>query len=213
MANLGVMDLEDCQSKWNEVKARHGFAPDGTPVEKPVTGLKYGAAPQPASEGVRWFRDKYGTTRAYPSRKMLNADGKFIGTTDVKISECFDDTELDGPPPYGKPIAKQAKATASEVCSTTEPPSRSRAVGEISHDEAAAEVGSLYLKNPPTRAGLDLLAVYIAQQRAASVRVVELVCRYSPHHGPWHGIALKPGQSLAVIERPAEAAAGEGERP
>ena len=86
-------------------------------------------------------------------------------------------------------------------------------MGEISHDEAAAEVGSLYLKNPPTRAGLDLLAVYIAQQRAASVRVVELVCRYSPHHGPWHGIALKPGQSLAVIERPAEAAAGEGERP
>lgn len=69
-------------------------------------------APQPASEGVRWFRDSDGCVREYPSRKYWLRYGTRDGVTTLSMRQCLDENcvELDGPPPHGKPIAA-AKVT------------------------------------------------------------------------------------------------------
>lgn len=88
-------------------------------------------------------------------------------------------------------------------------------MGEIiSHDEASKSLKVLVEEADDSH--IMRLARYIEQQRAASVRVVELLANNIEKHeisfdAP---VFLKPGQSLAIIiDRPAEAAAGEGKKP
>ena len=61
----------------------------------------------------------------------------------------------------------------------------------------------------------------VRQQRAASVRVVKVIAfagdsagmRVPLEAAGWSHLDLLPGQSIAIIERRAEATAGEGEMP
>lgn len=72
-------------------------------------------APQPASEGVRWFfRKSDGLVWEGTSKggRWLNSRGEFHQETRL-YPEFFQKdadnyTELDGPPPHGKPLAKPA---------------------------------------------------------------------------------------------------------
>ena len=84
-------------------------------------------------------------------------------------------------------------------------------MGEITHDEAASILASMHfgvMSNADESIGK--LYRYIRQQRAASgvrvVRIVDVTKKYEC----CKATQLLPGQSLAIIERRAEAAAGEG---
>lgn len=59
-------------------------------------------------ERTRWFRDSGGAVREYPSRRTWDYKGAIelsptIFTIDGRI--LAGDTELDGPPPHGRPLA------------------------------------------------------------------------------------------------------------
>lgn len=83
--------------KWADLTTKHGLGPK----------------PEPAAsgEGNRWFKDeKSGRVREYPSRKTWDSRGILDQTpTVVTMEMCIrtGDTELDGPPPHGKPLATQ----------------------------------------------------------------------------------------------------------
>lgn len=79
----------------------------------------------------------------------------------------------------------------------------------ISHDEAKTALDELSMGNNYGE-HWKTLRDYIRQQRAASVRVVEILQEAEDHNRSVdYPIDIKAGQELAIIERRAGAAAGE----
>lgn len=93
-------DHEPLCKQWTGAATRHGLSP--TPGAE--------AVPPPAGK-KRWFRSKYGETREYPSGRLWSGHNLENGPTKWAIERCIadGDTELDGPPPHGKPLAAQGK--------------------------------------------------------------------------------------------------------
>lgn len=89
---------------WETTKARHGLAPTD-PAKSAV----------PAQ---RWMQDQIGGVREYPSRRWWWSDGTLSespATTTLEDCIAKGDIELDGPPPNGRPLAKQTgKASESK---------------------------------------------------------------------------------------------------
>ncbi len=81
-------------------------------------------APPPApppTERTRWFRSNYdGSVREFPSLRWWreNSDGAPASTATISsLEECIKDgdTELDGPPPHGKPIGTKPEQSQSNA--------------------------------------------------------------------------------------------------
>lgn len=97
----GPLEGTMARAKWAAIKARHGLSP--TPGAETV--------PPPAGK-ERWFMNDKGFVREYPSGRWWYEDGTAAqSTTIATMAQCIadGDTELDGPPPHGKPLAAQGK--------------------------------------------------------------------------------------------------------
>ena len=88
----------DVRPTWDRCKAAHGLDPEPAPTE-----------PQ------RWFRDRVGCWYEYPSKRMWGRSCNLLPYKPVCTPEDHIEagsTEMDGPPPHGKPLVVNPPAPA-----------------------------------------------------------------------------------------------------
>ena len=185
----------------------------------PPPGFEPQPAPPPEpAERVRWFRWELArTVREFPSGNILDMEGNFRGKTSETMERCIScgDTELDGPPPHGKPLAapkpEAGEATGADSDGIPDAPSdrtrltlypskmceATRAAFDWikSHDGGAH--GALF-----TRALSDAAAEYAAHMTASLRAEVEAQKqRINEWHVQWSKVRDERDELRAEVER------------